>query len=295
MKKIKFIYVLLLFTVFIPKVYAFTYDVSTSIDSTSVKSGTVKEIKVSLSNVQGTSDGIASCSLNVTFDSSILLNSKIRTLSGWTMTTGKFYLFDTGSAVTDSSEMFVIPVKVNGAGSVKLVDIVCSDGVTEVIGTNKEVRFTISDNTSENNNNQNNNNKDSNDDGDVEVGDSSNCDLANIELSEGTIEFDPNVTEYSVKVDNIDDLEINPIIANNRASMFVDRNINEDGSNSFVITVNAPDGSSKVYTIYVESAKGTTDNSDDKSGFNFTPIFIGIICVLVLINVIRIIISSRKK
>lgn len=295
MKKIKFIYVLLLFTVFIPKVYAFTYDVSTSIDSTSVKSGTVKEIKVSLSNVQGTSDGIASCSLNVTFDSNILLNSKIRTLSGWTMTTGKFYLFDTGSAVTDSSEMFVIPVKVNGAGSVKLVDIVCSDGVTEVIGTNKEVRFTISDNTSENNNNQNNNNKDSNDDGDVEVGDSSNCDLANIELSEGTIEFDPNVTEYSVKVDNIDDLEINPIIANNRASMFVDRNINEDGSNSFVITVNAPDGSSKVYTIYVESATGTTDNSDDKSGFNFTSIFIGIICVLVLINVIRIIISSRKK
>lgn len=308
MKKIKYLYFILLFTLFIPKVYAFTYELQTSVDNTLVSAGTVKEIKVSLNNIQGTDDGIMSCSLNIQFDSNILLDSQVRTLESWTMTTGKMYLFDTGNAVMNNSSMFIIPVKVNGVGAVKLVDIVCSDGNTNASVNDKTINFTILTNNEENNNqgsgtNNNNNNgsnnnqenstDDADNSGDVVI-DGSNCDLTNITLSEGTIQFDSSVTEYSIKVSSIDNLEVTPVLADSSASYTVERNISEDGS-SFVITVNSMDGNSKVYTLYVtEDASANDTQNDNKKGNNYTPIFIGIICVLVLVNILRIIKSKKK-
>lgn len=286
MKKFNYAFVLLLLILYIPRVYAFTFEMNTSISSTSVKKGTTTEIRVSLNNIQGTSDGIAACYLNIDFDDNIILNSEVRTLGSWSMEHEKIYLFDTGKAITNTGDMFVIPVKVNGEGSVKLSNIVCSDGNTNAKLDNKNINFTIVPSSSNNNvgggNQQQGNNNQT-------VKKDSNCDLSNIELSEGTIEFDSAITEYSIEISSIDDLVVTPILSSDKATYDIIKN-----NNNVVITVRAEDGSDKVYTIYVEEVNDKVDVEVEKKS-NYTPIFIVIIVVLVLINVIRIVINMKKN
>ena len=77
MKKINYLFLLLLLVVFAPKVYAFTYDLDMVVDNTIVSEGTVKNIKVKLKNVQGVSDGFGACSLAIKFDDGIVLNGNV--------------------------------------------------------------------------------------------------------------------------------------------------------------------------------------------------------------------------
>lgn len=305
MKKVGYISVFLILALVSSKVYAFTYEFGTNVDSKSVSVGAETEIKVSLKNIQGTSDGIASCSLGIQLDDNIVLNPKVRTLGSWTMTVGDIYLFDTGDPVTDNSEFFVIPVKVNGSGAVSLVNIVCSDGNTNDNIDNQTINFTIS-NSANNSNNSNNNSSNNSQDNinnngnngttnnEQETGTTtpptkdSNCDLLNIELSEGTIEFDAAVTEYSIEVHSYKDLIVTPILASSKSTFVVDRT---DGK--IVITVKAEDGLSKIYTIFVSEKKDVETNNNETDA-NYTPIFIVILCVLVLINVFRIIKKNKS-
>lgn len=275
------LYVVLLFTLFLPKVYAFTYDINTEVSDTSVKLGTEIEIKVSLSNIQGTDDGISFCSLNMLFEENVLLNSKIETIGSWSMTTGKVYLFNTSESIINDSEMFIIPVKVDGEGTVKLVDIVCSDGKSDAILNDKSLSFTIdNDDIDEVNDSEQ-------DSDDLVV--SSNCDLSDIKLSEGTIDFDSSITEYSLKVTSFDNLVIEPELADNDSSFVIEKN-----DNNVVITVTAKDGTRKQYTILVSEVSSSELKKDNIGNNMYIPIFIVIICVLILINLIRII-KNRKK
>ena len=289
-KTLNCLYLLMLFTLFIPRVYAsFTYDINVEVETTSLKKGSLAELKVVLNNIKGDNKGIVTCSMNISFDNNILLDSKIRSLNSWTVTTGNFYIFDTRDIVFDNSEMFIVPVKVNGNGSVKLFNIMCSDGVTEESTSDKEIKFSI---VSEDDNNTDNNLI--NDNVDTKV---SNANLSNIILSEGTIDFDPNVTEYSVEISDFSKLEITPILESDKAQSVIDKNILMD-NNNIVITVTAENGDTKVYTIYVEEKASIDDNKEDnnisKDKNIYTPIFIGIICVLVIINIIRIVKSKKK-
>lgn len=297
MKKINYLCGLLLFVLYIPRVYAFTYEVQTSVSNLEMSSGTETEIRVSLKNIKGTSDGIASCSLNIEFDNSILLNSKVRTLGGWTLTTGKVYLFDTGNFALNDTEVFIIPVKVNGSGAVKLTNIECSDGNTIEKVQNKIVSFVVVENNSNNSNTDNNIggnnvNVDNDNKEDGQLVKSSDCNLSNIILSEGTIEFDSDVTEYEIMVTDYDSLIIEPVLANNKSTFVMEKT----DDYKVIIKVNAEDGTYKEYTVFV------VENSENKKELekkdnNYVPIFIGIICVLVLINIIRIIknMSLNKK
>ena len=288
--KRKYLCILLLFVIFMPRVYAFTYEMDMSVDKTNVSVGTTKEIKVSLKNIQGTDDGIGYCSMNIDFDNNIVLNTDVRTLGSWSKSVGDIYAFDTLDFATSDTALFVIPVKVNGEGSVKLSNIVCSDGHTNSTVGDKNISFTIV--NPSNNTSGNGNSKPTEKDEDVK---SSNCDLSNIILSEGTIEFDSSVTEYYVKVTDLDNFRLTAELADDLSSYMVDRNITEDGE-SYVITVTAQDGSNKIYTVYLEDINEDNDNVDDKKEKNNTyiPIFIGIIGVLILINIFRIIKNKKK-
>lgn len=303
MKKMGYILILGLFTLFIPRVYAFSYDININGDTSSVKVGTKKELKVSINNIQDTTDGVVTCSMNILFDKNIALDSSIKTLNSWSMMTGDMYLFDTGSPVFDSSEMFTIPVKVNGDGTIKLNNIVCSDGVEEIEISNKQFSLTVknenvqeSDDEDKKDNNDNRQDNDTeqeenNNDEDTNIMDS-NCNLKELTISEGVIEFDPNVTEYEVKITNFDEFEVNPVLESISASYLIDKNLDGNKGN-IVITVKAKDGSFKIYTIYTTISKDST--SDTKKGNNYVPIFIGIICVLVLINIFRIVGNMKRK
>lgn len=294
MKKISYLCCLLVSILFIPRVYAFTYELGVSVPYLEVPLGTETEIRVSLKNIHGTNDGIASCSLNIEFDSNILLNSKVRTLGSWTLTTGKIYLFDTGNFALNDTELFIIPVKVNGDGNVKLVNIECSDGNTSVKVQNEIIDFVVKKNNSDSGNAINNiGNADSNntnnemyiDNSSYQLSENSDCDLSDIILSDGTIEFDPDVAEYEIEVSDYNSLVVEPILANNKSTYTLEKK----DDYSVIINVRAEDGSYKIYTIFV--VENFTENKEKSN--NFVPIFIVIICILVLINIIRII-RNRK-
>lgn len=289
MKKIKYIFVLCVFTLFIPRVYALSYDINTATD-VEVKKGTSINVSVSIGNIKDTTDGVSVCSMNISFDKNIKLESSPKTLENWTMTTGSMYLFDTGSPVVDKSDIFVIPVIVNGDGFVKLSNILCSDGVEEVEVKDRTINFYIEE-EKENNKPSDNKNEDNKNEDDVK---GSNCNLANIELSEGSIEFDPNVTEYEVKIRNFNDFRVTPKLEDSTSSYVVDKLITDEGG-TVVITVNGADGNFKAYTIYtiVEDTGNVT--GDTPNGFNYVPIFVGIIVLLLLVNIIRIVKNTKKK
>lgn len=294
MKKVKYILILCLFTCFVPKVYALSYDIKMN-SETLVKVGTKKDIDVSILDVKDTSDGISACTMSILFDKNIELESSPRTLGSWSMTTGSVYLFDTGSPVTDKSDMVKIPVVVKGIGSVQLKDIVCSDGVEEVEIEDKIITFSIekeevnpgNDNSKPNENpsDKPNNNKQENNNQEEEI--ISNCNLSSIELSEGTIEFDPNITEYEVEISNFDNFKVYPTLEDeNAATYIIDKNVTSDGGN-VVITVSDAEGENKIYTIHTIVEKSNIEEPVKKN--NYIPIFIAIIVVLLLINVIRIV------
>ena len=300
MNKIKLFFGLLLFSLFLPSVNALKYDINSSLVNTSSNDKNLYEVKLSLKNISDTDYGVAACSMNILLSSDVELNGSIRTLSSWSMTVGDIYLFDTGSPVLSDSEFIVIPVKVNNNGTITLSNISCSDGDNDVFIENKIINLKYTSNTQGNNNSNNNNsgnkdnnntsgNKDNNDkeDNDEDVVLDSNCDLSNIILSQGTIEFDSNVTEYEIDVDNIDDLNVDVELASDKASFEITRN-----DNSIIIEVTAEDGSKKIYTIYVNNSKKEKDNKNSQI---YVPIFIGIICILVLINIIRIVRNMKNK
>lgn len=291
MNKIKFIFVCLLFVLFIPDVYAFGYDMNMSVGTTNVKIGETKVIKVSLKNIQGTNDGIFVCSLNISSSNNIEIGN-IRTLNNWSLTVGDIYLFSTGSPVLNDSEIFVIPVKVNGEGYVEIKNIMCSDSVEEIGIDNKKINFTIKKETeSAGNNKPNTDNKPTTEE--VKDEKSSNCNIASLELSDGTIDFDPNITEYSISVDDFDKLKINLTLESNLATYIINRNNYGDKKN-IVITVSAEDNSQKKYTIFVEEKTTNIPVEKKPENKNYTIIFIVIIGILLLLNVYRII-RNRKK
>ena len=241
MKKFKYVLFILICMLFVPRVYALSYDIITANDI-SVKKGAEIQIGVAIENVKDTSDGISVCTMNISFDKNIELESSPRTLENWTMTTGSIYLFDTGVPVFDKSDIFIIPVKVNGDGYVKLSDVVCSDGIEEVEIEDRTINFYIE----EEKNDMPDTNKPSENKPDEKK---SNCNLSNIELSEGSIEFDPNVTEYEVKIRNFNDFRVTPKLEDSTSSYVVDKLITDEGG-TVVITVNGADGNFKAYTIY---------------------------------------------
>lgn len=290
MKLVKYLLCLVLFTVFLPKVYAVTYDVDLAVDNNSVKLGEKKEIFVSIKNIKETTDGIIACSLGIEMDKTIELNGSVRTLNNWSMTVGDFYLFDTGTPILNDTKIFVIPVKINDKGSVKLTGIKCTDGNVNIESEDKSISFSIKKESDNTGNKQEIVNKDS------------NCDLSNIILNDGTIEFDPSVTEYSIKVNDFDKLEVTPVLASDKSSFIIDINNSDLNKNSVVITVTSEDGNNKIYTIYVEDNDSLENkeenkkeevNNEEKKDYSVF-IFVGIIVILLLINVIRIVYNKKK-
>jgi len=297
MNKFKIFFGILLFSLFIPSVNALKYDIGTSLVNTSSSDKNLYDIKISLKGINDTDYGVAACSMNISLSEEIKLNGTIRTLGNWSMTVGDVYLFDTVNPVLNNTEFLIIPVKVNSNGTVTLSNVSCSDGDSDVFIENKviDLKYTSVNNAQgDNNNNQNNNqngnngsntNKDDEDKDDNVVLDS-NCDLSNIILSQGTIDFDSNVTEYEVDIDDINKLDIDVELASDKASYEIIRK-----DNSIVIEVTAEDGSKKIYTIYVSSNE---EEKNDKNNQIYVPIFIGIICILVLINIFRIVRNMKN-
>jgi len=288
MNRIKCLFGILLFTFFIPSVNALQYN----IDVKTSNNKNLYDLKVSLTNISDTDYGVGSCSMNITLSGGVTFNGNVRTLGGWSMMSGNSYLFDTGNPALKDTEFMIIPLKVNNSGTVTLSNIYCSDGEDDVFIENKIINLkydsSSNNNNGSNNNSNNNQNNELDDNKDNEVVLDSNCDLSNIILNKGTIEFDSSVTEYEIEIDDIDNLDVDVEVSSNKATYEIIRN--ED---NIVIEVTAEDGSKKTYTIYIKNNKEELDNKNNNQ--IYVPIFIGIICILVLINIIRIVKNMNRK
>lgn len=280
---------ILLFALFIPKVYAFTYDIGTNVENTSNDDKTLYEIKVSLKDIVGSDYGIGSCNLNILFHGNVKLESSVRSLESWTLTTGKFYLLDTGNPVKKSSDMLIIPVKVTGVGNVELSDIECFDDMTSVVIDNKIINLKYEEEDIDKpNGNSNSSNNDNSNDGENDIK-NSNADLSDIILSDGNIVFDSSITEYYIDVTDFDSLTVEPVSVSNDVVINIDK-----GDGKVVINVEAEDGTEKIYTIFVNENLNHDTLTEDDSNNKYIPIFIGIIVILVLINIFRIIKKKNK-
>jgi len=123
-----------------------------------------------------------------------------------------------------------------------------------------------------------------------------NYGIIDIQLSEGTIEFDVNIFEYTVTVKDFNNFEINPVVNELVSGFSIWR---EDRTEPKKIVVSIIDfyNKERVYTFNViedPNVLNDIDTSEDKNK-DYTIIFIIIIIILVLLNVYRIIRNIKKK
>ena len=96
---------------------------------------------------------------------------------------------------------------------------------------------------------------------------SGNADLKSLVPSKGTLrpKFDPAVTEYSILVYNsVTSISLSAVAAEGKVTNISGKNALEEGKNVRVITVTAPNGTTKKYTVTItrEEAPSTTTGED---------------------------------
>lgn len=307
MSRIKYFWALLAFCLFVPTVYAFTYDINVQTGNTSVSKGSVQNITLSLGEIKAASGSLGACSFVITYDDGILLQGNVKSLGTWSMMgSNNKYILDTGDAFVSNAKLISMSVKVNATGSVKFTEIECSDGETKEKIADKAVSFTVSeansnvdnstvtnntDNDVSNNSDNNTSSTDTTDSGIVDDGVSNMlAGELNIIPNEGEIDFDPEVYEYTVKVKDMDSFDVQVTVGPNHTLHSVERRLEEEPKKVIVSVVDVND-SKKEYVINVVEVD--EEISADKKN-NYIPIFIGIICLLVFINVFRLIRNIKK-
>lgn len=288
----------IVFGLFMPKVYALSYDINLkSSSSLNLDKGSSSEVIMKLENINAGDSGISICIFDIKTTGGVVLNSNVRSLGSWSVTAGTHYMADTFEEIKTSSDVIAIPVKVNGDGSLIVSNITCSSEYEEKTTQDKTISFTVKkDNIIVNDDKVNQDKEDNNIGGNTTEEDtsheevkSSNCDLSNILISDGRIDFDSNILEYSVDVTDIESLTVTPVLADNKASYdIIDGDI-IDNKKTIKIIVKAENEITKTYTLYV-SKKLVEDSVDsNKNSMNYKIIFIGLITLLIIINLIRII------
>lgn len=297
MKIIKCLFMLILFVLFLPSVDALSYDIGTNLSKID---DSRYEIRLSFKDISNTDYGIGACTFNVYMSDTVGLNGEMRTVGSWNIDGSDLLIVESGKPALSNTEFLVIPIKITDTGKLTISNISCSDDMDEIKINDKiiDVVYKVNNSTNNSNNNSNNNNNSngnnnsnnnnsendsSNDKNDNQVVlKDSNCDLSDIILSDGKIDFESSIVEYNVEVSDIEKLEVTPILSSDKAEFVIDR---ED--NKIVIKVTAEDDTVKNYTIYLEEVEIVEKKEKNK----YIPIFIGITCLLVLINIIRV---SRK-
>lgn len=100
-----------------------------------------------------------------------------------------------------------------------------------------------------------------------------------IEIDGYELDFDPDKTEYTLEIQNEESLTINTNIDKDKVTI----NGNQNLKNGSIITITIKDDEKKTYILNIKKKE------------NMTIIFISIISVLLLLNLIRMIIKSKKK
>ena len=137
---------------------------------------------------------------------------------------------------------------------------------------------TIIDNNKDNSNNIDKDNNDNKIDNQEE-------DITNIEINGYKIDFNKDIYEYTLSINDEDSLAIEPIINNDKITYTISGNEKLVNGSVIKITLLEDNNTKSEYTIKIIK----------KEQSNYKMIFIAIIGILVIVNIVRIILSRRKK
>lgn len=137
---------------------------------------------------------------------------------------------------------------------------------------------TIIDNNKDNSNNIDKDNNDNKIDNQEE-------DITNIEINGYKINFNKDIYEYTLSINDEDSLAIEPIINNDKITYTISGNEKLVNGSVIKITLLEDNNTKREYTIKIIK----------KEKANYKMIFIAIIGILVIVNIVRIILSRRKK
>lgn len=137
---------------------------------------------------------------------------------------------------------------------------------------------TIIDNNKDNSNNIDKDNNDNKIDNQEE-------DITNIEINGYKIDFNKDIYEYTLSINDEDSLAIEPIINNDKITYTISGNEKLVNGSVIKITLLEDNNTKREYTIKIIK----------KEKANYKMIFIAIIGILVIVNIVRIILSRRKK
>lgn len=146
-----------------------------------------------------------------------------------------------------------------------------------IIDNNKDNSNNI-DNTKDNSNNIDKDNNDNKIDNQEE-------DITNIEINGYKIDFNKEIYEYTLSINDEDSLAIEPIINNDKITYTISGNEKLVNGSVIKITLLEDNNPKSEYTIKIIK----------KEKANYKMIFIAIIGILVIVNIVRIILSRRKK
>lgn len=146
-----------------------------------------------------------------------------------------------------------------------------------IIDNNKDNSNNI-DNTKDNSNNIDKDNNDNKIDNQEE-------DITNIEINGYKIDFNKEIYEYTLSINDEDSLAIEPIINNDKITYTISGNEKLVNGSVIKITLLEDNNPKSEYTIKIIK----------KEKANYKMIFIAIIGILVIVNMVRIILSRRKK
>ena len=128
-----------------------------------------------------------------------------------------------------------------------------------------------------------------------EIEESVDSELIYLRLSEGEINFDPNVYEYTVTVSDFNSFSISPIMNEMSGGYSISKDLTSVPK-KVILKVKDTHGENIVYTFKViEDAKSLDKVSTESENKDYTILFIIIIIVLVMINVLRIIKNKIKR
>jgi hypothetical protein len=272
---------------FTPCVYASDITVSAKANNNLVEVGSEIIITLNLKS----DEIIAECLFDVKSDDSIKYIS-MKELNNWSSMNGDNGILLSNSNISTNTlsnglNILELKYKVNNSGRVVIKTMECVS-VNENVYDYKDINvdFSIKQVTPP-----------KEEDNSIGVEPNKNGKIVDVILSEGKIDFDSNVYEYNITVSNYDNLEADVKIEGNIVSYSIQK---EETDNEKKIIISAENGNGKKteYIINVLEEENTLEEEPEKpvkEKFNFVPIFIGIICLLVVVNIVRIVLNKKKK
>lgn len=307
------------FFLYLYPAYALSFNVDASLSKSTVESGDKTKLDFKITNIKNTKVGISSCEMNINLSDGLEIVTDYELPNDtWKSEKGKekIVFYSTDIYFNDFT-LFSTMVKASKSGSINITNIKCF-GIDES-GSNEEsydygektIRIevreaspssSISDVSSSSSSSSSStkpvpSSSSSSSESSKKTEESSNkVYVLGFNIVGGRIDFEPEVTEYTIYVDSFENVDADPIVPSGMRVKKSDYLLDDDGK-KYDFVISDGQGDYKEYSILFLLEGGASINSliEETTGKkNYTPIFIAIIILLIGVNVYRII-SNKKK